>query len=196
MQYSFRGKRYKESTVSTRKADANSLLKRRIAEMESGKHIGRSEKELSVPELCDKYVADMERHGKVSVPEVKSQLKPIYTGFETVLAAAGRPDRIARFTDERRAAGDADATINRRLQALRAALRWGVREELLKSAPHVALITEDNVRLGFFERAEFEAVEADLPDPINDIARFGYLVGWRKGRILPLTWTLVDREAR
>ena len=43
VQYYFRGKRYKESAESSRKADANSLLKRRIAEMEAGKHIGRSE---------------------------------------------------------------------------------------------------------------------------------------------------------
>ena len=195
VQYNFRGKRYRESSESTRKVDANSLLKSRIVEMESGRHIGRCEKDLSVPELCDRYVTNLERHNKVSVPEVKSHLKPVREAFELVLAAAVRPDRIERFIDKRRAAGDADSTINRRLQDFRAALRWGVRQELLKNAPHVALLTEDNVREGFFERVEFEAVEAKLPVPINDIAGFGYLIGWRRGRILPLPWTLVDRKA-
>lgn len=37
---------------------------------------------------------------------------------------------------------------------------------------------------------------ANLPDPINDIARFGYLSGWRRGEIVPLTWDAIDREAR
>lgn len=37
---------------------------------------------------------------------------------------------------------------------------------------------------------------SNLPDPVNDIARFGYLTGWRKGEILPLRWDAVDRQAR
>ncbi len=55
---------------------------------------------------------------------------------------------------------------------------------------------EDNARQGFFERADFEAVAANLPDPLNDIARFSYLSGWRKGEILPFRWDAVDRTAR
>ncbi|MEE9292203.1 MAG: tyrosine-type recombinase/integrase [Acidobacteriota bacterium] len=164
--------------------------------MEAGKHIGRSEKDLTVPDLMDRYVADMERRNRVSVSSVRSQIIPIKAAFERVLAAAVKPKRIAEFTDERRAAADADATINRRLEALRAALRWAVRTEALRSAPHITLLTEDNARTGFFERAEFDAVEANLPDPVNDIARLAYIVGWRKGRITPLPWTHVDREAR
>jgi integrase len=37
---------------------------------------------------------------------------------------------------------------------------------------------------------------AELPEPINDIARFGYLSGWRRGEIVPLRWDSVDRSAR
>jgi integrase len=36
----------------------------------------------------------------------------------------------------------------------------------------------------------------NLPDPINDIARFGYLTGWRRGEIVSLRWDAVDRQGR
>jgi hypothetical protein len=49
------------------------------------------------------------------------------------------------------------------------------------------MLREDNARQGFFEHADFENFVAHLPDPINDIARFGYLSGWRRGEIVPLT---------
>ena len=54
----------------------------------------------------------------------------------------------------------------------------------------------DNRRSGFFERREFEAVAANLPDPLADVARFGYASGWRRGEIVGLRWEQIDRCAR
>jgi len=42
---------------------------------------------------------------------------------------------------------------------------------------------KDNARQGFFEHADFESLVKHLAEPINDIARFGYLSGWRRGEI-------------
>ena len=58
------------------------------------------------------------------------------------------------------------------------------------------MLREDNARQGFFEHADFETFVACLPDPIDDIARFSYLSGWRRGEIVPLTCDAVDRQAR
>ena len=57
------------------------------------------------------------------------------------------------------------------------------------------MLRENNVRQGFFERAEFEAVERRLRDPLCDMAPFAYLTGWRKGEIQPLRWESVDTNA-
>src|SRR5262245_58065677 len=46
------------------------------------------------------------------------------------------------------------------------------------------MLREENARQGFFEHADFEHLVANLPEPINGIARFGYLSGWRRGEIV------------
>ena len=75
-------------------------------------------------------------------------------------------------------------------RALPDAAKW-------RAGPHTATLPrlpEQNVRQGFFERAEFERVVAALPEILRDVARFGYLTGWRRGEILSLRWSDVDRE--
>jgi integrase len=66
----------------------------------------------------------------------------------------------------------------------------------LTRVPYIPMLREDNARSGFFEHADFLNVVAHLPDPINDIAWFAYLSGWRKGEILSLRWDMVDRAAK
>jgi integrase len=60
--------------------------------------------------------------------------------------------------------------------------------------PHIPRLKVQNVRTGFFEREQFDAVVAALPAYLKDFARFGYLTGWRKGEIRSLTWRDLDRE--
>ena len=55
-------------------------------------------------------------------------------------------------------------------------------------------LPEQNARQGFFERPEFEALAAALPEHLKDFARFAYLTGWRKGEIASLSWSDVDRD--
>jgi len=58
------------------------------------------------------------------------------------------------------------------------------------------MLTEDNARQGFFERAQFEAVRTKLPLPLQAVATFAYYTGWRiNSEILPLQWHQVDRAA-
>jgi integrase len=101
-----------------------------------------------------------------------------------------------RYIAERLEAGRARATINRELGALKQAFRLAVKQERVTRAPYLPWLREDNARQGFFEHADFEAVVTRLPEPIADLARFAYLSGWRRGEILGLTWSAVDRDAK
>jgi len=42
--------------------------------------------------------------------------------------------------------------------------------------PHIAV---QNVRTGFFERADFEAVRSHMPEAFKGPITFAYLTGWR-----------------
>jgi len=59
----------------------------------------------------------------------------------------------------------------------------------------VRALTENNTRQDFYERPDLEAVTAALPAYLRDFTRFAYLTGWRKGEIISLKWTDVDRDA-
>ena len=83
------------------------------------------------------------------------------------------------------------ATIGNELAALRRAFRLA--EKSGKAlAPPFPQISVNNVRTGFFERAEFEAVTARLSADVRPIAEFAYLTGWRESEIRSLQWRQVD----
>lgn len=131
--------------------------------------------------------------------------KPIRAAFEDVCAVAVTPERIDAYIQERLAPrqegqetipGKAPSTVNRETQLLHQAFRLAVDRGRLAFLPRVRRLSEvGNVRHGFFERAEFEAVCAALPADLRDFARFGFVTGWRKGEIAALSWADVDGEA-
>jgi integrase len=79
---------------------------------------------------------------------------------------------------------------------LRRAFTLAVQSGLLAVAPKFPSFPEHNTCLGFFRRGEFEAVVVHLPPYLQDLARFGYLTGRRKGEITSLTWADVDYRGR
>jgi site-specific recombinase XerD len=97
---------------------------------------------------------------------------------------------------ERLQAKKARATVNRETGALKQAFNLARKQGRITRVPYIPMLREHNARQGFFEHADFEKLIANLPDPINDIARFAYLTGWRRGEIVSLRWDAVDRQGR
>lgn len=54
----------------------------------------------------------------------------------------------------------------------------------------------ENVREGFFAKADIEAVIKHLPSDVTDFVWFGFDTGWRKSEIASLRWDDVDAEAK
>ena len=67
-----------------------------------------------------------------------------------------------------------------------------VQASRLPQTPHIPKIEVDNAREGFFAPADLDAIMAELPKPLQPVVRFAALTGWRRGQILPLTWSQVD----
>lgn len=63
----------------------------------------------------------------------------------------------------------------------------------LHHKPHFAMLREDNVRVGFFEREQYEAVLTHLPEGMRPVVTFACVTGWRiNSEVLPLQWRQVD----
>ena len=69
---------------------------------------------------------------------------------------------IRAYVADRQEKGYANATINRELSALKRMFTLAIQAGKLLQRPHIPMLAEDNVRQGFFERAQFEAVRNRL----------------------------------
>jgi integrase len=195
IQFCVRGKVCREVGGRT-EAEARKKLKARIREIQAGRFVGFDAERLTVAEELDSFEAWLEAQGKKSAVTIRSHLKPVRAAFGERPVVSLRASDFERYQAERLKAGMAKQTIDHELGALRAALRRAQKQERLSRVPFVPMFRPDNRRSGFFERADFEAVAANLPDPLADVARFGYASGWRRGEIIGLRWEQIDRSAR
>jgi integrase len=200
VQYYFRGKQVREpggfdGRGAATEAEARKKLKARMREIHGERYVGPQVERLAVADVLDSYKAHLRQKGAKSLESVAAHLKPVEHAFSMTRAVDVTTDRIRKYVEERLADKKQPATVNRGLQALRAAFRLAMKEGRLSRVPYFPMLREDNARAGFFERGEFEAVATNLPALVADIARFAYSSGWRKGEILGLRWEMVDRAA-
>src|SRR5262249_39590568 len=85
-------------------------------------------------------------------------------------------------------------SVNRQTGLLRQALRLGCERGTLGHVIKVRRLPERNARQGFFERAELDKVVAALPEYLQDFTRFAYLTAWRRGELISLRWSDVERD--
>lgn len=199
--YYHRGKEIRESSESLDRRAAERLLKRRLAELGADRmglkaFVAPSQERVTVGQLLDALAADYARRKVRSLAQVRAHLRPIRAAFGDWRALHVTPRAVDAYIKARQADGKADATVNREVQLLGQAFRLAVGRGELAVLPKFPRLREDNVREGFFERHEFEAVAGHLPDYLQDFARFAYLTGLRRGRLSDMRWTDVDRAGR
>lgn len=127
-------------------------------------------------------LVDVRRH-------VRLHLAPV---FGRRPMAAITTAAVRRYAAGRQDEGARNATINRELAVLKRAFTLAISAGILASRPHIALLREDNVRRGFFEAEEFEAVRRRLSPDLADFVSFLYLTGWRwRSEAARLRWANV-----
>jgi integrase len=95
--------------------------------------------------------------------------------------------------DDRRERQVSNAEINRELTILKRMFSLAMQAGKLMSRPHIALLREDNVRTGFLEREQYEAVLEHLPPALKPVITFAYITGWRiPSEVVKLQWRQVD----
>jgi len=193
--YSFRGKRYRESSGSDLKKDAQALLRKRMAEMGAGRFVGRDEEKVTVADLLDLIRKDYQLEGRKSAKRLESSLKHLTRHFGHYRALDITTARMKAYIGDRQDEGASNSTIQKETAALKRAFNLAVEDDLLTHAPKIPTPSVSNTRKGFFTEGDLEAVIAESPGDLKPVVRFAGLTGWRKTEILTLCWSQVDMEA-
>jgi integrase len=102
-------------------------------------------------------------------------------------------DEITQYQKHRREQGMAPGTINYETAILRGGLVLAERADKLAKRPYFAMLQTNNVRKGFFERGQLDAVLRHLPADTQPVALIAYLTGWRaRSELLTRQWRHVD----
>jgi len=158
---------------------------------------GPESEKLTVADLLDALERDYRTREIKGLRRALGHVGPVRAFCGRQRAVAVTSDRIRKFIEARQEEKKANATINRGLEILGRAYRLAVDEKRIAAhfAPKIPYLPEKNARQGFFEKAELEALLPHLPTPLDDMARFAAICGWRLGEVLALPWSAVDHQA-
>lgn len=195
--YWVNGRQIKESTRSTDETEAKRQLKIALGEAAAGKDI--TPERATIDDLFALVLADYKLRKLRDCNMIKwrfeGHIKPL---IGSLLASRFSPHQARQYVGARRAEGAADGTINRELAILRRGFNLALREDppLVRRAPYIPKLEEDNVRQGFIEQAQYLALRETLPEHLKALLVVGYHCGNRLGELRKLRWSQVDLESR
>jgi integrase len=186
------GKPLKRSARTTSRAVASHQLEQWKAQIRQGTYVPDAD-QTRFDDLTTLLIDEYRANGRKSLGRAEvavDHLKGFFAGWR---AQAISTDRVLAYVRHRQQQQAANATINRELAALKRMFRLGERAGRIVRRPFIDLLQEHNARTGFFERAECDAVLAQLPDDLQPVFAVAYLTGWRvKSELLTRKWAHVD----
>lgn len=194
IQYSDGNKRYRESSHSRNKADAERLLRRRLLELDEGISPSVSGRYLTYEDLKQGILNDYEINGRKSIKRLEQLLHHLDKEYGGKKASYIKGPRIQAYIEKRLAEGAANGTINRELSALRRMFNLARISERLAVVPHVPMLKENNIREGFVEREQFLVLYGNLPEYLKLPVMFLYETGLRTREVYNLTWDKANHK--
>jgi site-specific recombinase XerD len=124
-------------------------------------------------------------------------LKPF---FGLLRAVEVTSQLVASHIDARQEGGTANATVNRELAALKRLFRLAQRSTPPKVTmiPYIGMLKESNVRVGFLESKQHDALAAQTGKIglwLRSVFELGYVYGWRIEELLALRCKQVNVSA-
>lgn len=191
------GRPVRESTGTEKETVALRILRSRLGDVEKGIPITPKMGRITFEDAVDDLLNDYRINERKSIESLEDRLAYLKAAFKGKRLISITSTEVRAYAADRKAAGAANATINRELSALKRMFSLAVQGGKLHAKPHIPLLQENNARKGFFEAAQFESVCRHLPAPLRSLARVAYITGWRvKSEILPLEWRRVDWAGR
>jgi len=202
VQYYRNGKPFRESTHLTDRRKAEKFLQNRLAEVATGNFLGPRIEKISVAELAEDLQRDYRINRRKSQEWAERRwrlhLEPFFGHLRCVQVSS---DVLARYVDERQAAGAKAASINRELAFLKRAFRLGYKATppKVQRVPAFPMLKETNVRKGFLEDAQYDQLAAECAKEglwLRAMLATYYNFGWRKSELLGLRVNQVDLFTR
>jgi hypothetical protein len=175
------GKRYEESSGSEKESGARALLRRREGDIQRGEAVTPKVGRIRFDEAADDVINDYRTNRKRSLDDVERRIQKHLVPFfgDRRLSSITTAD-IRKYIAQRQAAtsvvrkaftftmrngtvrhvpatqrtvaGVSNAEINRELTALKRMFTLAIQSGRLLQKPHIPMLKEHNVRVGFFER--------------------------------------------
>jgi integrase len=190
------GEQVFESTKSTEEKAARALLRKRLGEVEADTFTEGTDK-VKISQLCDLVIDDYRNNDRGSIPKAERSSRRIkgYFGHLRAHDISAVSKLVEKFKKERRKEAS-NASINRELAFLKRGYNLGIEMQMINRKPVIKMLEEDNVRQGFFEYPEYDALRNAAPVWFKPVVTFSYFVPWRKANVLGLQWKYVDLAHR
>ena len=196
VQYFVRGARFRESSNSRSRPEAEAYLRQRLEAAALGNPVGRKVGRTTFEDLAKILLDDYRANGRRSLERVEDALGHLHRFFAATHASQISGDLIARYIGSRQEEGAAPATINRELGALRRAFRLAQSAGKVSFRPEISMLPENNRREDFFEADEYQAVLDNLPEYLRPVIQIAYITGWRiNSEVLTLQTRHVDFDS-
>jgi len=190
------GKPIRESTGTTKKKQAQDILKTRE---------GRSAADLQPLARMDRITYDdlardlrlhYETTGTRGLKEADTRFKALQPFFAGRRVANIKGALAEEYVQHRLQTGVTPATVYRELATLIRMLRLGYEREKVAKLPMIHKLTEAPPRSGFFERPDFEAVRRTLRPDLQCAVTIAFSYGWRmQSEVLTLGLSQIDLSA-
>lgn len=191
--YRVAGHTVRESSGSRAKADAEQLLRARVATRDRGTPPPPNVV-LTVAGLGALVISDLRANGRKAIDDFERHVARLCSALGASTPARNVDEvLIARYISTRQAEGGAAGTINLELATLRRGFVLAVDSRRLERRPKIKLLRLDNVRKGFVEPDQLPAILAELPPPLRAVVEVAYETGWRvASELLTRQWHHVD----
>ena len=182
----------REATDYTKRSDAAEFLKKRVSDALGGKVV--LSKNVTYDDLRALIITDYTNNGQKSLGDLKStrlpRLDAVFGGSKAIDITTAS---VERYKTLRLKDGSAPATVNRELAAFKRMFRLGLRQGMVSTMPYMSMLAEHNVRKGFFELDQFQAILKHLPIEYHPLFELAYITGWRlRSELLSRQWRHVD----
>jgi hypothetical protein len=166
LKYRVQDRIIRESSDTDNLQAARRLLHLREGAAAEGRPIIPRAEGITVDQLLDAVLADYQANGQ-RLDRLMISFKHLRPALGARRAVHVKPADVTAYTVARQDQGAANASINNELAALKRAYNLAIRGERLYRKPYIAMLKTNNVRKGFFEEAQFEAVRRHLPEELR-----------------------------